>query len=459
MQTQPILTPPRIIEYSEKQLEFQQHCYEDPYKDHRWNGKIGATRCGKTTLDFMWTIPFRITARKHLKGACCITGVSLGTIERNVLEPMRNYWTSLGYPNVIGETKQDKAHNTYVMIFGQKVYIIGMEKINAVKKLRGAEFKYVYCDELAECNEEAFILLKSRLSLPYSCCDFTCNPESDTHWLYFFINSNIDIYIQQYTIFDNPFLSPKFIKDLCDEYAGTVYYDRYILGRWKKAEGIIYVKFANDTQSYILHDIPKLMKINVGVDFGGHVTEDGHGSYHTFVATGFGYGYSYVVHLESRRIIPTDSYQLEREYIDFIKMLKEKYIKMLPEGNRCFVTYCDSAEPVLYRTMQNAIVKNHLPAQIKPARKMEIKQRIELQTRLFGQNRLYFMFTASTVIAAYSTAVWNSKDGHQDERLDDGFSTDIDTMDASEYSMEYEYKNLINTIDSNVRKGLVYASA
>lgn len=452
MQTQPTIQVPRIIEYSVKQIEFQQHCFEDPYLDHRWNGKIGATRCGKTTLDYMWTIPFRLSARRKLKGACAITGVSLGTIERNVLEPMRVYWASLGCPNVVGEVKVDKAHNTYCMIFGCKVYLIGMEKITAMKKLRGAEFKYVYCDELAECNEQAFILLKSRLSLAYSCCDFTCNPESDTHWLYFFINSNIDIYIQNYTIFDNPFLSQKFIKDLCDEYAGTVYYDRYILGLWKKAEGIIYVKFANDTQSYILHDIPKLMKINIGVDFGGN------GSWHTFVATGIGYNYSYVVHLESRRIKPTDSYQLELEYIDFIKMVRDKYMKLLPQANRCFVTYCDSAEPVLYRTMQNAVVKNHLPAQIKAARKMEIKQRIELQTRLFGQNRLFFMFTATTAITAYSTAVWSNKEGHLDERLDDG-STDIDTMDASEYSFECEYKNLINTIDANVRRGLEYANA
>jgi len=223
----------REIEFSKLQKEFIKECHDDPLKDHRWNGKIGATRSGKTTLDFMFVIPARIDCRRNLKGLTAITGVSLGTIGRNILEPMREFWNSIGIKGVISETKVDREGNRYVYIFGEKVYLLGCEKVNAVKKIRGAEFKYLYCDELAECNEEAFSLLKSRLSLPYSCCDFTCNPASDNHWLYAFIHSDIDIYLQNYTIFDNPFLSKSFVDNLCKEYAGTVMYDRYILGLWK----------------------------------------------------------------------------------------------------------------------------------------------------------------------------------------------------------------------------------
>ena len=40
---------------------------------------------------------------------------------------------------------------------------------------------------------------------------------------------------------------------------------------------------------------------------------------------------------------------------------------------------------------------------------------------------------AKTVIDATKTVVWDSRVGHEDERLDDG-STDIDTSDAEEYS-------------------------
>lgn len=441
MQTQEFQIPQnRVIEYSIKQIEFQQHCFLDPYLDTRWNGKIGATRCGKTTLDIMWTIPFRLQARADLKGLNVITGVSLGTIGRNILEPMRAYWSSLGYPKVIGETKQDRDGNRYCMIFGQKVYLVGMEKISAVAKLRGAEFKYAYCDELAECNEEAFILLKSRLSLAYSCCDFTCNPESDTHWLYAFINSDISIYIQNYTIFDNPFLSKQFIDDLCKEYAGTVYYDRYILGLWKKAEGLIYVKFANNQKDYIRFEIPQMLKINIGVDFGGN------GSYHTFVATGIGYAHQFAIHLESRRITgSTTPDELDKAFVEFVKLVASKYTNYV--ASKSFNVFCDSAEQVLIRGLMLASRTANLPVSIHNAKKMEIKQRIALQTKLIGQNRLFFMHTAQTCINAYATAVYNSKDGHADERLDDG-STDIDTMDASEYTLECEYKLFLQAMEN-----------
>ena len=36
---------------------------------------------------------------------------------------------------------------------------------------------------------------------------------------------------------------------------------------------------------------------------------------------------------------------------------------------------------------------------------------------------------------AMATCVYNSKDGHKDERLDDG-TTDIDSVDSTEYTIE-----------------------
>ena len=62
----------------------------------------------------------------------------------------------------------------------------------------------------------------------------------DSKILYDIDNPEIDAYIQKYTIFDNPFLPKEFVDNLCKEYAGTVYYKRYILGEWALAEGLIY---------------------------------------------------------------------------------------------------------------------------------------------------------------------------------------------------------------------------
>ena len=48
---------------------------------------------------------------------------------------------------------------------------------------------------------------------------------------------------RQYCIDDNPYLDPAFVDNLKREYEGTVYYDRYILGRWTIAEGLVYPMF------------------------------------------------------------------------------------------------------------------------------------------------------------------------------------------------------------------------
>ena len=127
------------------------------------------------------------------------------------------------------------------MVCGVPVYCLGAEKSSQVSKLQGKSIKYCYGDEIAKWSKSVFDMLKSRLDKPYSKFDGSCNPESPGHWLKQFIdNEALDIYLQKYTIFDNPALDPEFVENLCKEYEGTVFYQRYILGEWALAEGLIY---------------------------------------------------------------------------------------------------------------------------------------------------------------------------------------------------------------------------
>jgi PBSX family phage terminase large subunit len=202
---------------------------------HRWGFKGGATRSGKTYLDFRWIIPIRIRERIGKDGLAVILGVTKSTIERNVLEPMRNIYGD----ELVGTISSD---NT-AWIFGEKCYCLGAEKVSQVSKIRGASIKYCYGDEVADWSEEVFALLKSRLDKEYSCFDGTYNPQYPNHWLKRFLDSDADIFSQTYTIDDNPFLPPAFVENLKREYEGTVYYDRYILGLWRIAEGLVYPMF------------------------------------------------------------------------------------------------------------------------------------------------------------------------------------------------------------------------
>lgn len=236
---------------SPKQREFVK------YGTHRWNFKGGATRSGKTYLDFRWIIPIRIRERIGKDGLAVILGVTKSTIERNVLEPMRNIYGD----ELVGTISSD---NT-AWIFGEKCYCLGAEKVSQVSKIRGASIKYCYGDEVADWSEEVFALLKSRLDKEYSCFDGTFNPQYPGHWLKKFLDSNADIFSQTYTIDDNPFLPESFKENLKKEYEGTVYYDRYILGLWVRAEGLVYPMFGDDC---ITQEIPDTGDYYISIDYG-----------------------------------------------------------------------------------------------------------------------------------------------------------------------------------------------
>ena len=223
-QAQPLL--------SSKQREFWRNC------THRWNLKCGATRSGKTYMD-LYVIPKRLLERSGKTGLNVILGNTRGTLQRNIIVPMQEMYGMKRVSDI-------RSDNTAVM-FGEKVYCLGADKINMVDRLRGASIKYCYGDEIVTWAKEVFDMLKSRLDKPYSCFDGACNTDSPQHWFYEFLQSDADIYLQNYTIDDNPFLDKSFIDNLKKEYAGTVLYDRYINGLWVAAEGALFTTYPQYT--------------------------------------------------------------------------------------------------------------------------------------------------------------------------------------------------------------------
>lgn len=393
---------------------------------HRYNIKIGATRSGKTYLDIMFTIPDRIRERSGKEGLYVIMGVSKGTIERNVLEPLRERFGD----NLVGTINS----SNIAKLFGEQVYCLGAEKVSQVSKIRGASIKYCYCDELAEYNEEVWELLKSRLDKPYSCVDATLNPESKTHWLKVnFLDvieeKEIDAYVQNYTIFDNDFLDEVFVKNLCKEYEGTIYYNRYILGQWCNAEGLIYTRFANEPTKYIYtkkkqdgaYDLPNGITI-IGIDYGG--TKSGQ----AFVCTRISNDYKQIIVLGSEKhmgdIDPDDLEELE---IEFAKKMMYKY--------NCEIDYMlpDNEEVVLIRGLKRRVQEEGWDTIVRGCTKEPINDRIDCGRTMISYGILsYIEEECKIFVDALSSALWDD-DAKEDTRLDD-FTTDIDTIDAWEYS-------------------------
>lgn len=206
--------------------------------NHRWNIACGAVRSGKSHCQISYCIPSRLMERRGKRGLRIILGATRENIERNILQPMRE---------IFGDSVASgiNSHNN-CRILGEKVYCIGADNSRQVAKIRGSEIAYCAIDEATDINKEVFEMLKSRLSLPWSCCDATTNPASPNHWFKEFLDSaerGVDIYCQNYTIYDNPFLPEEYVHALEAEYSGSVWYDRYILGLWTLAEGLVYANY------------------------------------------------------------------------------------------------------------------------------------------------------------------------------------------------------------------------
>lgn len=414
--------------YTQKQKEYIARA------NHRWNIKSGAVRSGKSYVDVTAVVPMRIRERVGKDGLVLIIGVSKETIERNVLQPMREKYGK----DIVGTIN----NRNIAVVCGEPVYCLGAEKVSQVAKIQGASAKYVYGDEVAKWNEDVFNMLKSRLDKPYSCFDGSLNPEHPTHWLKKFIDSDADIYLQEYTIFDNEFLSKDFVKNLCNEYEGTIYYDRLILGKWVRAEGAIYRKFADNPKNYYCEIVNKhtdsphkqfltsqLNDITIGVDFGGN------GSGHSFVATANVDDYKYLVALKSERHFGDyDSNDIDRLVLEFAQSVFDLY-------GDVYKIYYDNAETVLGRGLKRAFEKKFPDVIVRGAKKDIINDRIHCTNRLIGSNRFYFTDGCETLKTALSEAVWNSK-VQTDERLDDGTS-DIDSLDGFEYTFERDMSKYI----------------
>ncbi len=416
---------------SDKQKEFIREAH------HRYNLKVGARRCGKTYLDNLYTIPKRILERKGKDGLNVILGVSKGTIERNVLQPLRQI-----YGNDLVTTINSQ---NIAILFGEEVYCLGAEKVNQVSKIQGTSIKYCYGDEVAKWSQEVFIMVQASLDKPYSCFDGALNPENQSHWLKRdFLDQveekGLDVYVQHYTIFDNPFLSKEFVDNLCKEYEGTVYYNRLILGQWCNAEGIIYRQFADNPNLFIKDKAVdsegnpiNFLIVSIGIDYGANTSTT------RFICNGLTPFFKQSWALKERKI--EGVYTPEKLYEEFVKF----YYDIINEYGKVTHCYADygALGQVLTFGLNRHLQQHNIPLKVQDCLKGRIVDRIQLDCHLFGTGRKFILKECKDLVEAYKQALWDDK--HEDERLDDG-TTDIDSLDASEYSIYPFYDKLMTNI-------------
>lgn len=231
--------------YSEKQKQLLRLFKQK--KLRRINILHGSVRSGKTWISLVLWAFWMLTMPED--AAYLMVAKTLTSLRRNCLDLLE---TLVGKSNFSYSLAAKQA-----VLFGRTVYLEGVNDARAESKIRGMTLQGAYCDELTLFTQDFFTMLLSRLSMPEAKLFGTTNPDSPNHWLkseYLDRSQELDLMEMRFTIDDNEFLDPEYVRQLKREYTG-VFYERFILGNWVIAEGLVYSMFSE--KEHVVHVLPE----------------------------------------------------------------------------------------------------------------------------------------------------------------------------------------------------------
>lgn len=404
--------------------------------DRRINLLTGSVRSGKTYVSLLkWAI-FVGTMPENAE--FLMAGKTITSLKRNCLGLLQE---------LVGDNFKYSLTSKSGKLFGRTVWLEGANDDRAESKIRGMTLAGAYVDELTQVPEDFYRMLLSRLSVKNAKLYATTNPDTPSHWVKVDIieNDEIDKKVWQFQFDDNEILkkdNPEYFEQLRKEYLsmGEVFYQRFILGLWVLAEGLIYKQFANNTEMFLKDKAVdqfgnniNFMIISIGIDYGATEGET------EFKATGITYGFKEAWTIDEMKLtgLNTPEHMYEK-FVEFYKRVVQKYGKV----THCFADY-GALGQVLTFGLNRYLQIHRIPLQVQDCIKGKIIDRIYMDLTLFAQGRRFILKDCQYLIEAYQQAVWDEK--HEDERLDDG-TTPIDDLDASEYSMFPFYDKLMVNI-------------
>ncbi len=238
-----------------------------------------------------------------------------------------------------------------------------------------------------------------------------------------------------FTIFDNPIITEERLSDIVAQYdESSVWYRRDILGERCAAEGLIYRKFANSPEGFMTDTVKEanIDFVTVGVDFGGNRSRT------AFIATAI-LADGGVLILDEHTVPgekgEIDSERINREMYAFLCGLRARYGEV-----HIKYIFADSEAQYLINGLRRYLSSRGERATVMDSAKRPICDRIAFVNYLMAAGKFHLMRHCVKLRAGLSEAAWDEK-AEADRRLDN-FSSDIDILDAMEYSIERYMKKL-----------------
>ena len=388
---------------SEKQKKF----LKDDLR--RINLLYGSVRSGKTWISLLkWAI---WVGQQASDKQFLMVGKTITTLKRNCLVLLEE----LIGDNITYSISQKKA-----VIFGRTVWLEGANDERSESKIRGMTLMGVYIDELTQIPQDFYLMALSRLSEKGAVFLATTNPDHPKHYVKTEIIDNdlLDKQVIKFLIDDNIFLDETYKDNLKKEYSG-VFYQRFILGEFVRAEGIIFPEFANNPDRWIIkrEDVPKTFRsVEVGFDIGGN------GSAYALTCTGQGYdGIQYRLKAQKKQAEDMAMDDIEKFVAEFCGEVEREY------GVRVGIINCDHIAVIVNTINDNTRYRAEF------CYKPPLEDRVFLYSKLFSMDKIKFVDgMCDDLIDEMQNLVFDDR-SDRPIPLDDG-SMQIDAYDSGCYS-------------------------
>lgn len=227
----------------------------------------GSIRSGKT---ISMSVGFLLWAMSRFNGqAFGICGKTIESLRRNVIVHLPHWVEG------IFEIKEFRAENKLIVssVDGttNTFYMFGGRDESSYQIVQGVTLAGVLFDEVALMPRTFVEQAMGRCSVAGSKFWFNCNPGAPTHWFYLewikCAKQHNMLYLH-FTMEDNLSLDPAIKKRYHTMYANSrVFYSRYILGLWVRAEGLVYPMF--DREKHVVDWVPHTgCRYYAAIDYG-----------------------------------------------------------------------------------------------------------------------------------------------------------------------------------------------
>lgn len=255
----------KFRQFSKKQLQVLTW-WANPVISQKYNAVIadGSIRSGKTMSMSLSFVLWAMSNFNECNFAIC--GKTVGSCRRNVITPLLS---------IIRQRYRikDKRSDNVIIIESDNIknsfYIFGGKDESSQDLIQGITLAGVLLDEVALMPQSFVNQATGRCSVEGARFWFNCNPDTPYHWFYQNWIKKADeknaLHLH-FTMDDNLTLSEETKKRYQSMYSGT-FYERYILGLWVAAEGLIYPMFSKAL--HVVKAEPRhCSKYYVSIDYG-----------------------------------------------------------------------------------------------------------------------------------------------------------------------------------------------